>query len=213
MTGRSPRYRHLDELRQSHRSRRHALQDRLTEFAHRDPADYFYELVYCLLTPQSAALRAGHVVEVLRTLPADCPVEEIATVLRNKSTYVRFHNTKAARIVEARADFPAIAARLAQGGSPPALREWLVQNVKGLGWKEASHFLRNIGCRNLAILDRHILKNLKHHGVLASLPRTLTRGRYLAVERSFAGFADAVGIPMDELDLLFWSRETGVLLK
>jgi N-glycosylase/DNA lyase len=140
-------------------------------------------------------------------------VEEIATVLRNRSTYVRFHNTKAARIVEARANFPAIAARLAQGGPPPSVREWLVQNVKGLGWKEASHFLRNIGCRNLAILDRHILKNLKHHGVLTSLPRTLTHGRYLAVERRFAGFADAVGIPMDELDLLFWSRETGVLLK
>ena len=41
-------------------------------------------------------------------------------------------------------------------------REWLVHNVKGIGYKEAGHFSRNIGfTQDLAILDRHILKNLK----------------------------------------------------
>ncbi len=86
-------------------------------------------------------------------------------------------------------------------------------NVKGLGWKEASHFLRNIGRRNLAILDRHILRNLKRHQVIRSLPKTLTAKRYKAIEQQFARFAEAIGISMDELDLLFWSRETGEILK
>ncbi|GAJ17855.1 unnamed protein product, partial [marine sediment metagenome] len=30
------------------------------------------------------------------------------------------------------------------------LREWVVKNFKGLGYKEASHFLRNIGYKNFA---------------------------------------------------------------
>jgi N-glycosylase/DNA lyase len=88
-----------------------------------------------------------------------------------------------------------------------------VRNVRGLGWKEASHFLRNIGWHDLAILDRHILRNLVRHGVLRSVPATLTRSRYLAIERKFRQFAGAVGISMDELDLLFWSRATGEILK
>jgi len=38
--------------------------------------------------------------------------------------------------------------------------EWLVKNLTGLGYKEAGHFLRNIGSGKIAILDRHILRNL-----------------------------------------------------
>ena len=81
--------------------------------------------------------------------------------------------------------------------------------MKGLGWKEASHFLRNIGYRDLAILDRHILRNLRRHRIIRTLPKTLTPSRYRAIEGKFRAFAGAIGIPMDELDLLFWSRETG----
>ena len=93
------------------------------------------------------------------------------------------------------------------------LRDWLLANVRGLGWKEASHFLRNIGYRNLAILDRHILRNLKRHGVIRAIPASLTPKRYRAIEQSFLKFGNAIGIPMDELDLLFWSRETGEIRK
>ena len=73
--------------------------------------------------------------------------------------------------------------------------------------------LRNIGHENLAILDRHILKNLVRVGVLSHLPKTLTWKRYLAIERKFFKFALRIGISMDELDLLFWSMETGIILK
>jgi N-glycosylase/DNA lyase len=140
-------------------------------------------------------------------------------ILRKPDTYIRFHNTKARRLLDVRDQFPDITARLgaaqhARGDADVhAVREWLVHTVSGLGMKEASHFLRNIGFRNLAILDRHILKNLRYHGVLRTIPTTVTSGRYLDIEDKFLCFAGAVGIPMDELDLLFWSRETGEIRK
>ncbi|MFI5201154.1 MAG: DNA lyase, partial [Candidatus Kapaibacterium sp.] len=79
--------------------------------------------------------------------------------------------------------------------------------------KEASHFLRNIGVRGLAILDRHILKHLKRLGVIKLIPTSLTKKRYLEIEKRWKKFADRVGISIDELDLLFWSIETGEIRK
>ena len=175
--------------------------------------EYFYELAYCLLTPQSSAVSAGQVVERLRDA---CFLEtggDPTPLLRAKEHYIRFHNTKARRLQEARVLLPDILHVLRRAEPAPAARAWLVANVKGLGWKEASHFLRNIGRCNLAILDRHILRNLARHGVIRAIPASLTPSRYLNIEARFARFADRLGIPMDELDLLFWSRETGEILK
>ncbi len=209
----APRYRRVDELHAAHLTRRSDILRRLDEFAAVPREEYFPELVYCLLTPQSSAVNAARAVDALRKAACWHRPEISADILRHASAYIRFHNTKAKRIAEAFAAFGTIADTIAATPDAPALRAWLAGNVKGFGWKEASHFLRNIGRRNLAILDRHILKNLTHHGVLASIPATLTPKRYSAIERRFGRFADAVGIPMDELDLLFWSNETGEILK
>ena len=93
-------------------------------------------------------------------------------------------------------------------------REWLAKNVKGLGFKEASHFLRNIGFgQDVAILDRHILNNLKRLGVIDIIPKSLTPKRYSEIEERMAKFSKAMGIPLEELDLLFWSEETGHVFK
>src|SRR5438445_356793 len=66
---------------------------------------------------------------------------------------------------------------------------------------------------DLAILDRHILRNLIRHGVLRRLPRTLTPRRYLDIETRIERFSKEIGIPMAALDLIFWSRETGEIFK
>ena len=94
-------------------------------------------------------------------------------------------------------------------------REWLVENIKGLGYKEASHFLRNIGLgKDLAILDRHILKNLKRYGVIDKMPASLgTKKVYLDIERRMLEFSKKINVPPDELDLLFWARQTGFVFK
>ena len=92
-------------------------------------------------------------------------------------------------------------------------REFLVENVKGLGLKEAAHYLRNTGHENLAILDRHILKNLVKVNAIDELPKTLTKKKYFEIEDKFKEFTEKVKIPMDHLDLLFWSMETGEVFK
>jgi N-glycosylase/DNA lyase len=202
-----------EELRALHAERSKEIAGRLADFAAVPPSEYFFELAYCLLTPQSSAVNAGRAVEVLREGRFVEEGFDPAPVLGAREHYIRFHRTKAARLLEARGRFAAIAERLAAGGPSTAVREWLVENVNGLGWKEASHFLRNIGHRELAILDRHILKNLVAAGALGAAPKALTPKRYAAIERKFAAFARKAGIPMDELDLLFWSLETGQILK
>ncbi len=88
-----------------------------------------------------------------------------------------------------------------------------MQNVKGLGYKESSHFLRNIGYKNLAILDRHILKNLKDLRVIRYIPKSLNKNKYLEIEDKFQNFSKRINISMDELDLLFWSIETGEVFR
>jgi N-glycosylase/DNA lyase len=93
-------------------------------------------------------------------------------------------------------------------------RQWLVTNVKGLGFKEASHFLRNIGFgEKIAILDRHILKNLKKAGVINQVPASITKNMYLSIEEKMRAFANKIKIPLSHLDLLFWCNETGEIFK
>jgi len=210
---RVPAYTEVDELRLHHAAKRKDIRRRLAEFAAVPGTDYFYELAYCLLTPQSSALNAGKAIEALKK--ADLLGADIdpARILFSKAHYIRFHNTKARRLTEAKKMLPEIRSRLENSPSAEEVRAWLVGNVNGLGWKEASHFLRNVGRRDLAILDRHVLRNLKRHGVIRALPKTLTPSRYLAIERRFRRFAEWIGVPMDELDLVFWSRETGEILK
>jgi N-glycosylase/DNA lyase len=84
----------------------------------------------------------------------------------------------------------------------------------GFGLKEASHFLRNIGSEfDLAILDRHIIKNLLRYGVIDEIPKSLTKKQYLMIEERMKKFSKKIGIPLAELDLLFWSEETGEIFK
>jgi len=206
-------YTGVEQLQQDFARRKGEIRRRLSDFGGVKPEEYFYELIYCLLTPQSSAVNAGKAVEKLKAIGFHERTIEPASLLYQKDSYIRFHNTKGKHLKEAKKKFPEIAAALSNGQLSPDLRGWFVKNVKGLGWKEASHFLRNIGHRDLAILDRHILKNLQRHNVIRSLPKTLTAKKYLAIEQQFMEFSGCVGIAMDELDLLFWSRETGEILK
>jgi len=193
--------------------RRSDIRSRLKDFKRVPPSAYFYELVYCLLTPQSSAINAELAVQLLRHHDFFRSAINPEPLLHQKNFYIRFHKTKAKHLLAVKEQFTSIAEQLMVGASSTELRAWLVKNVKGLGWKEASHFLRNIGYSNLAILDRHILKNLVRVNVLRQLPATLTPKRYLAIEKKFFKFAQQIGITMDELDLLFWSMETGQILK
>jgi len=204
----------LEELRRLHQDRKELIRARLAEFKLVKPEDYFYELAYCLMTPQTSAAHADAVVFKLRNRSYHLTEFDIEPILGDPSHYVRFHKTKARLIARAKGEMSTIESALRNGTNAAALRMWLTENVKGLGYKEATHFLRNIGRNDgLAILDRHILRNLKRYGVLRSLPKSLTSKRYMGIEQKFKSFSEEIGIPIDELDLLFWSMETGEIRK
>jgi len=213
-------YRHLDELHTDWRRLHAEIDTRLAEFRRlRNATDdsLLPELAFCLFAVQTSARRSDAAVRelVARDLLWRGTPAEVAHVLRR---HVRFHNHKASYLTAARARF---------GGSPGTFRrrldafadayearDWLVGEIDGFGYKEASHFLRNLGRgEDLAILDRHVLKNLHRHGVLRSVPDSLPPKRYLGIEGKVRQFARAVDIPMAALDLVFWSRETGEVFK
>ena len=214
-------YRNLASLRSEYAAKEDRIAARLSEFRRvgtRSDQRLFEELCFCLLAIQTKARAADAAVKALGIdglLWAGQP-REVAACLRSRT---RFHNHKAEYIVRARNRFfppggPRLRESLESLGDARTARAWLVREVDGLGWKEASHFLRNIGRGDgLAILDRHILRNLRHHGVIQRVPESLTPKRYLGIESRMDRFSEDVGISMAALDLLFWSRETGEIFK
>ena len=177
----------------------------------------FEELAFCILTPQSKAFSCDAAIRELKQkgLLFAGDADAIGEILSRKT---RFHNKKAEYLVLARdglekGDFGELAA-ITFGGSEKEARLALLKSVKGIGWKEASHYLRNVGRGNeIAILDRHILKNLKKHGAIGALPKSLTKRRYLDIEEKMREFCKKRGVPMAHLDLLFWAEETGKVFK
>ncbi|MBR9679251.1 MAG: hypothetical protein GON13_03215 [Nanoarchaeota archaeon] len=179
------------------------IKNKLSEFKNFDRSDFkkvFEELVFCLMTPQSKALSADKAVKELvkKGLLFEGSVKDVSNVLR--SCGVRFHNVKSERIV------------MARNKKVVFCRDWLVKNVCGFGLKEASHFLRNVGVFGFAILDRHILKNLIVRGVISEIP-ILNKKNYLKIEIKFKVYSKSLGLSVEELDLLFWSKETGFVFK
>jgi N-glycosylase/DNA lyase len=173
----------------------------------------FSEMVFCLLTPQSRARTCWTAVE---RMIRNCTIAEDAPTIQQDLTGVRFSQRKSEYICLARATFSkqSLIETLSGFASPFAAREWLVENVKGYGYKEASHFLRNIGLgEDLAILDRHILKNLKLLGVIDEIPANLSRKTYLEIEKKMRKFSKTAEIPMGQLDLLLWYKEAGEIFK
>ena len=177
----------------------------------------FKELIFCLLTPQSRAKYCWAAVEKL--FQNDFVFCANWRQIAEKLNYVRFKNTKARRIEQVVKSFVekrscVVFEILHNCNENKTARDKLVKQVNGLGYKEASHFLRNIGRgQELAILDRHILKNLAELGVIERIPKSLTRKRYLNIEGKMVQFAQKIGIPMEHLDLLLWAKQTGEVFK
>ena len=209
-----------EELLAKYARKRNEIAARLAHFEQvgkKGGRQLFEELCFCLLTPQSKARSCDAAICELKEkkLLFDGDAAAIAKVL---STKTRFHNNKARYLVEARKKFEAndfaLLARATFSGSERHAREYFLKNVKGLGLKEASHYLRNVGRGStLAILDRHILKNLVVCGAIPRVPASLTEKKYLEIEKQMEKFCRKTGVPLAHLDLLFWAEETGEIFK
>lgn len=210
-----------EKLLSEYNKRKVEIKNRLREFAplHKgDEKRLFSELCFCLLTANANALHCDKAIRELKAtgLLYEGPSSKLRPKLKGR---VRFHNKKADFIVLARKIFKkgpcfTVKSRI-DTKDVLKTREWLVENIKGLGYKEASHFLRNVGLGdNIAILDRHILKNLKRYGVIKYIPPSVgSRKTYLAIEEKMRRFSKQIGIPLPDLDLLFWSMQTGFIFK
>ena len=206
----------IEELKSDYAGLQGSIESRLDEFSAAwycgTDESIFREMVFCLLTPQSKARSCWAAVERMRE--CDLITAGTSTQISQELKGVRFHYTKARRVVEARRHLNGLKARMAAFESPREAREWLVQNINGMSYKEASHFLRNIGMgRDLAILDRHILKNLVLLRVIPKIPSSISPKKYLDIEGEVRDFCKRENIPMDHLDMLLWCRETGEIFK
>lgn len=181
-----------------YRKRKSRIKKRLAEFRAAHDAgneSIFGELCFCILTANANALLCDKAIQELKGAGLLCRGSACQIKPRIKGR-VRFHNKKARYIVMARnllkrGNSVGIKNRI-DARDIVATREWFVDNIKGLGYKEASHFLRNIGLgRNIAILDRHILKNLKRYGVIDRIPASLgSRKTYLSIEDKMRAFSE-----------------------
>ena len=171
--------------------------------------ELFKELCFCTLTANFDAEKTIALQEIVSDGFLELSEKKLEEQLR-KFGY-RYPN-RASYIVESRKFKDALKGIVFSFSEEKEARQWLAENVKGLGFKEASHFLRNIGFQNLAIVDFHIVDLLERHKLIRK-PKTMTKKKYLEIEETLAGIGKKAGMGLAELDLYLWFLETGKVLK
>lgn len=211
----------IPSIRQAHRKRALEIENRLEEFRDvwRTGTDLrlWEEMVYCFFTGGCSAKMGLKAVEAVRPQLLDGSHESLTEALVGVHRYPR---ARAGYVVASREflrDHCGLRLRrkLQSFEDPLERRDWLVneKGIKGLGYKEASHYLRNIGFRGYAILDKHVLRCMHELGLIDGPKPPITRKRYLSVEITLKNFADQLNIDFDEMDLVLWSMRTGEILK
>jgi N-glycosylase/DNA lyase len=183
-----------------------------SELGKKSSNEIFKELCFCLMT---ANFSAGGGIKIQNAIGdgfLHLSKEKLAN--RLKELGHRFPNTRANFIFEAQEYKDNIKEILLGFKTNEKKREWIVQNIKGLGMKEASHFLRNMGDKNLAIIDFHIVDLLAREGLLEKPKnKSLTSKRYIEIENILKQLAEKTNTNLGELDLYLWYEETGKILK
>ena len=183
-----------------------------------DDERIFEELCFCIFTANTSAEMGLKAVDAVRDLLNDRSQEEMTKKLEG---IYRFNNLRPAYIVHTRNylkkefDFKLKEKIESLKDDTEELRNFFAFNpgIKGLSYKEASHFLRNIGFKDYAILDKHILNSLIEFNVIENLKTPIPAKQYPEIEKKMKMFSNEIEIPMDELDLLLWSRKNGRILK
>ncbi|MBU2590050.1 MAG: N-glycosylase/DNA lyase [Nanoarchaeota archaeon] len=180
------------------------ISNRIKEFKSYPNDKLFQELSFCLMTANFNAKRAINIQDSIKDGFNNLSEKQLSKKLKELGH--RFPNARAKYIVEARKHDLGVIPFLEDK------REYLVNNVKGLGFKEASHFLRNIGYSDFAIIDFHIV-DLLVKNKLIERPKTLNKNKYLEIESLLSKLAAKLNLNLDELDLYLWYLETGKVLK
>jgi N-glycosylase/DNA lyase len=213
----------VEDIRAAHKARRKQIRARLDQFQAiwREGSDeqLWEELVFCIFTAGASARMGFRAVEAIRPLLMEGRREDMTLALRTAGAH-RFPIERPGYIVVTRnylrehCDM-ALREKLRSFADPLERRDWLAREkgIKGLGYKESSHFLRNIGLLGHAILDKHVMSCLLDLKVVDTSKPPATRARYLETESRLRSFAGEIRIDFDELDLVLWSMKTGEVLK
>lgn len=211
----------IENIRRNHRKRRSEIKRRLGEFREigtRGSDEHLWaEMVYCFFTGGCSARMGLNALEAVKPILMTGDQTQLATAL---SGVHRYPNARARYVVASReflrehCDLK-LRSKLDSFDCRFARRDWLVKEkgIKGLGYKEASHYLRNIGFRGYAILDKHVLNCLAELKIIDDPKPPNTRSKYLTVEEKLKQLTEMTGVDFDELDLVLWSMKTGVILK
>jgi len=166
----------------------------------------FIELCFCILVANSSMEKTFKIWKEIKYDFLRLPKEKLSQKL--KELGYRFYNKRAEYIVEARKKIDLLE-EILKINDEFEVRNKLVENFKGIGWKEASHFLRNLGYKNFAIIDRHVLRALKQFEIIENIPKSLSKKVYLDIENKLRSLAEAVKISLAELDFYLFYINSG----
>lgn len=208
-------------IRKAHLERAADIRDRLAEFddiwANGSDLKLWEEMVFCFFTGGCSAKMGLNSIEAVRPILMTGTHEELTQSLLGKH---RYPNARAGYIVASRTFLQEhcdmrLREKLTSFDDDLERRDWLVKEkgVKGLGYKEASHYLRNIGMKGYAILDKHVLHSMADLKIIEDPKPPNTRSRYLRYEQRLKKIAVHLKIDFDEMDLVLWSMKTGEILK
>jgi N-glycosylase/DNA lyase len=172
--------------------------------------ELFKELSFCVLTANYNAKKAIVIQKEINNGFITLSLKELSKKL--KYLGYRYPNLRAEYIVYNRKFLPDLK-KVLKTFKGQDLRDWFAENIKGISYKEASHFLRNVGFFDYAIIDFHIVDILIKNGYLKEKPKSLNRQRYLEIEKILEGILKKVNLSQGELDFYLWYLETGTVLK
>ncbi|HOK87199.1 MAG TPA: N-glycosylase/DNA lyase [Fervidobacterium sp.] len=160
--------------------------------------ELFAELSFCVLTANWSAQGGMKAQKIIGKGFANLPKDELTKMLVDVGH--RYPQVRAEYIVSNRW----IISQLRTLIEEPDPREFFVKNVKGLGWKESSHFLRNVAFRDYAILDKHMLRVMLQYELIDEIPKGWTKKKYLDYEERLKNVAEGFGECLGKLDLYLW---------
>lgn len=185
-----------------------ARENEFLAFQKKGEKNWFSELCFCLLTANSTAEKGIQIQNALG-YEGFSSLSEKKLAGELKRLGHRFYNKRAQFIVEARHIDGSVKKTMKKEAERK--RDWLVENIKGLGMKESSHFLRNVGYLDYAILDRHIQRYLYNNGYFEKM--NMTPKNYLLMEELLEKVCKKTRIKQGTLDLYLWYKQTGKILK
>jgi N-glycosylase/DNA lyase len=183
--------------------------DEFRELGRKSNKEWFSELCFCLLTANTSAELGIRIQKEFGYRGFTDYKDEKELAKKLKDAKYRFYNRRA-HFIDLANRYTCLKDILHKQKD---MREWLVENIKGIGYKEASHFLRNIGFFDYAILDKHILRILAEEKLIDSVPNSLNRKRYLEYEKILHELCRRIDMTQGELDLYLWYLKTGKVLK